>query len=368
MPDRFTLGIEQEFQLVDSQTGELCSCIDTILEKGVSVLGEKIKSESKQAAVELTTGICPTIADARQEVSTLKATLKQIVMREGIALIAAGTHPKALWQDQKTTPGEHYEKLEDDLQDVERMLVIYGLHIHVGVDTNELAIILMNQLRTWLPHLLALSSNSPFWQSRNSGLKSYRTALWKPIPYSGVPEIMPSWNHFEHYIDDLVSTGCIDSAKDICWDIRPHTHFGTIEFRICDMPGTTQDVLALAALCQALVVKLTRLYEHNIQIYVPPRDYIDVNKWSAMRYGLDASVVDFARRRRVPMRDSIHALLDFVDDVVADLKCEHEMQYLRALLAAASGTGADRQLAAYQRSGDINQVTRFLMQSTMTDQ
>ena len=365
MPDRFTLGIEQEFQLVDSQTGELCSCIDDILEKGTPLLGEKIKSESKQAAVELTTGICSTIADARQEISTLKSRLKQIVAREGVALIAAGTHPSALWQNQKTTPGEHYQQLEDNLQDVERMLVIYGLHIHVGVDSNELAITLMNQLRTWLPHLLALSSNSPFWQSRNTGLKSYRTALWKPIPYSGVPEIMPSWNHFEHYIDDLISTGCIESAKDICWDIRPHTLFGTIEFRICDMPSTTQDILALAALCQALVIKLTRLYEHNILHYVSPRDYIEVNKWSAMRYGLDADVVDFMKRRRIPMRDAIHELLDFVEDVVEDLKCEREMQYLRTLLVDPVGTGADRQNAVYQRTGDINQVTRFLIQRTM---
>lgn len=367
MPDRFTLGIEQEFQLVDGQTGDLYSGIDDILVQGESALGEKMKSESKQAAVELITGICPTIAEARQEIATLKAVLKQIVTRKGMALIASGTHPSALWQDQKTTQGEHYQKLEEDLQDIERMLVIYGLHIHVGVDSKELAVLLLNQLRAWLPHLLALSSNSPFWQGRNTGLKSYRTALWKPIPYSGIPEIIPSWNHLEHYIDDLISTGCIESAKDICWDIRPHTLFSTIEFRICDMPGTTQDTLALAALCQALVMKLTWLYERNIQFYVPPRDYVEVNKWAAMRYGLDADVIDFAHRRRIPMRDSIHALLDFVADVVPELGCEDEMQYLRTLLTDSAGTGADRQIAVYQRSGDINQVTRFLIQRTMNE-
>ena len=241
------------------------------------------------------------------------------------------------------------------------MLVIYGLHIHVGVDSKELAVLLMNQLRTWLPHLLALSSNSPFWQGRNTGLKSYRTALWKPIPYSGVPEIIPSWSHFERYVDDLTSMGCIESAKDICWDIRPHTLFRTIEFRICDMPGTMQDTLALAALCQALVMKLTLLHEHKREFSVPPRDYVEVNKWAAMRYGLDADVIDFAHRRRIPMRDSIHALLDFVADVVPELGCEDEMYYLRMLL------GADRQIAIYQQSGDINQVTRFLMQRTMNE-
>jgi carboxylate-amine ligase len=365
MPDRFTLGIEQEFQLVDGRTGELCSCIDTLLTQGESVLSEKMKPESKQAAVELITGICPTIAAARQEIATLKEMLKQLVIREGMALIAAGTHPTAFWQDQKTTPGEHYRKLEQDLQDIERMLVIYGLHIHVGVGSNELAITLMNQLRTWLPHLLALSSNSPFWQGRNTGLKSYRAALWKPIPYSGVPEIMPSWSYFEHYIDDLISTGCIESAKDICWDIRPHTLFSTIEFRICDMPGTTRDILALAALCQALVMKLTLLHERNIQFYVLPRDYVEVNKWAAMRYGLDAEVVDFMTGRRIPMRESIHLLLDFIADVMLELRCEQEIEYLRTLLDDPEGTGADRQIAVYQRTGDITQVTRFLMRRTM---
>ncbi len=368
MPDRFTLGIEQEFQLVDSRTGDLCSCIGTLLTQGEAVLGEKMKPESKQAAVELITGICPTIAAARQEISTLKGQLKQIVKQEGIALIGAGTHPTAFWQEQKTTPGEHYQKLEEELQDIERMLVIYGLHIHVAVGSNEIAIAMINQLRTWLPHLLALSSNSPFWQGRNTGLKSYRTALWKPIPYSGVPEIMPSWSHFEHYVADLISTGCIESAKDICWDIRPHTLFSTIKFRICDMPGTVQDILALAALCQALVMKLTWLYERNIQFYVPPRDYVEVNKWAAMRYGLDADVVDFSDRRRISMRESIHLLLDFVADVVPELGCEREIEYLYRLLDDPEGTGADRQIAIYQRTGDINQVTRFLIRRTMGDE
>lgn len=365
MPDRFTLGIEQEFQLVDRRTGDLCPRINTVLAQGEAVLGEKMKPEAKQAAVELITGVCPTIAAARQELSTLKTRLKRIVAQEGMALIGAGTHPTALWLDQKTTPGEHYQKLEEEMQDIERMLVIYGLHIHVGVGNNEQAIVLINQLRTWLPHLLALSSNSPFWQGRNTGLKSYRTALWKPIPYSGVPEIMPSWNYFEQYVDDLISTGCIESAKDICWDIRPHALFGTIEFRICDMPATTHDILALAALCQALVMKLSQLYEQNIRSYALPRDYIEVNKWAAMRHGLDADVVDFMQRRRIPMRQAIHELLDFVADVVPELECEREMAYLRTLLDDPQGTGADRQLALYQRTGDLGRVTRFLMQRTM---
>jgi glutamate---cysteine ligase / carboxylate-amine ligase len=367
MTDRFTLGIEQEFQLVDCQTGDLRSSIEDVLARGEPVLDGKMKSESKQAAVELVTGICPTMAAARKEVSALKALLKQIVEQEQVALIAAGTHPSAAWQEQRTTEGEHYLQLEEELQDIERMLVIYGLHIHVGVNNKELAITLINQLRTWLPHLLALSSNSPFWQGRYTGLKSYRSALWKPVPYSGIPDIISSWSRFEQYVDDLVCTGCIESAKDLCWDIRPHPLFGTVEFRIFDMPGTTQDTLALAALCQALVMKLTWLHQHSMQVYAPPRDYIDANKWAAMRYGLDAEVIDFSKRRRVPMRDSISELLDFVEDVVPELGSQREMHYLRALVNDPRGTGADRQIAIYEQTGDIHEVTRFLLRRTMED-
>jgi carboxylate-amine ligase len=213
--------------------------------------------------------------------------------------------------------------------------------------------------------MMALSSNSPFWAGRMTGLKSYRSVVWKRFPRSGMPEYIPSRSHFERYVQDLVDLGCIDNGKKIWWDIRPHAFFDTIEFRIFDMPATIEDTLALAALSQALVAKLVRLNERGQGVPAFPRDYIEENKWRAMRYGLDAEVLDFEHHRRLSMRDAIRDLLAFVDDVVDDLGSRQEFDYLQALLDDPRGTGADRQIAVYQESGDIQQVIQLLMEQTM---
>ena len=229
----FTLGIEEEFQMVDKQTGQLASRIHTILEKGVPLLGEGIKPEMLQSTVELVTGICSHIPAARQELHHLRTTLTDIVASEGLALVSAGTHPNAHWQDQERTRTDRYEVLEEEYQDVGRSILIFGLHVHVGIDDHELAIPLMNQLRTWIPHLLAISSNSPFWSNRYSGLRSYRSIVWKRFPRTGVPPLFSSSNEFDNFVEHLIKTGCIDNGKRIWWDIRPHPFFRTIEFRIC---------------------------------------------------------------------------------------------------------------------------------------
>jgi carboxylate-amine ligase len=361
----FTLGIEEEFQMVDKHTGQLASSIHTILEKGVSLLGECIKPEMLQSTVELVTGICTNIPAARQELHHLRSTLATLVASEDLALVSAGTHPNAHWQDQARTRSERYELLEEEYQDVGRSILIFGLHVHVGIDDHELAIPLMNQLRTWLPHLLAISSNSPFWSNRYTGLRAYRSIIWKRFPRTGVPPLFASTSEFDHYVEHLVKTGCIDNGKRIWWDIRPHPFFSTIEFRICDMPATFEDTLAIAAFCQALVAKLTWLYKHNMTTHVLPAHLIDENKWHVARYGLDAEVVDFAQNRRLSMRESIHETLDFVDDMVDDLGSRREINYLRALLEDPRGTGADRQIAVYQETGSTLAVTHFLMQQTM---
>lgn len=365
MTARFTLGIEEELQIVDQQTGQLCPSILTILEKGAAILGEKIKPEVLQSMVEIISDICPDIAAARKELYTLRTTLAQLLQAEGLAFIGAGTHPSARWQDQPTTPDERYIQLEAEFQDVVRSLLIFGLHVHVAVESNEVAIVLLNQLRTWLPHLLAISSNSPFWDGRFTGIKSYRAVVWKPLLRTSVPDPLASWSEFDHYVQSLVKAGCIDNGKKIWWDVRPHPFFGTIEFRICDVPATMEDTLAIAALCQALVAKLTWLYKHGKSTYVLPRNLIEENKWRAMRYGLDAEYIDFVQERRLSMRDSISELLDFVDDVVDDLSDRREINYLRALLTDPHGTGADRQIATYKETGSVDAVIRYLMQQSM---
>jgi len=366
MANRFSLGIEEEFQLVKRETGELCSCAQSILAKGAPYFEEQIKPEMLQSTVELISDVLPDMAAARTELHTLRALLSRLANEEGLALVSAGTHPSALWVDQERTDGDRCIELEKEYQDVGRSILIFGLHVHVGIENKGLAVRVMNQVRTWLPQLLAISSNSPFWQGRMTGIKSYRSVVWKRFPRSGMPEVFASLEHFDRYVQDLIEMGCIDNAKKIWWDIRPHPFFNTIEFRACDMPATIEDTLAIAALCQAMVAKLTYLDERDKPVPMLKRDYIEENKWRAMRYGLDADVIDFTQKRCISMRDSIRELLDFVDEVVDDLGSRQEMNYLRSLLDDPRGTGADRQMALYKESGeDIHKVNQFLMEQTM---
>jgi carboxylate-amine ligase len=365
MTSHFTLGIEEEFQLVDRQTGQLANRIVPLMEKGAAVLGEQIKPEMLQPTVELISEVYPDIAMARAETARLRGLLARLAASEGLALVSAGTHPSAHWADQLVSPNPRYAELQEEYQDVGRSILIFGLHVHVGVQDRETSIVLMNQLRTWLPHLLALTSNSPFWLGRLTGLKCYRGIVWRRFPRSGTPDIFPSWRDFDHYVQSLVASGCIDNAKRIWWDIRPHPFFGTIEFRACDMPAMLDDVIGIAALCQSLVAKLCWLYQHNMSVPVLPRNFIEENKWLALRYGLDAEIVDFVQQRRLKMRAALHELLDFIDDVLDDLGTRRDIDYLRLLVDSPRGTGADRQIAAYRETGSIHEVMRLLMEQTI---
>jgi carboxylate-amine ligase len=361
----FTIGIEEEFQIVDRHTGQLSPQVYTILRKGAPTFGEKIKPEMLQSTIEVTSDVLPDIATARVEMQNLRTQLAQLLHEEGLALVSAGTHPSALWVDQKRSLSERYVELEEEYQDVARSVLIFGLHVHIGVDNHELAISLLNQLRTWVPHLLALSSNSPFWCGRFTGIKSYRSVIWRPFPRSGISEPFSSWSDFDNYVQSLIRTGCIDNGKKIWWDVRPHAFYDTIEFRVLDMPANFDDMIALVALCQALVAQLTWLYRHNMITQVLPRHLIEENKWRAMRYGLDSKVIDFVQGRSLTMRESINELLDFVDDVADDLGSRREIDHLRKLLEDPRGTGADRQIAIYQQTGSLQAVTEFLMRQTM---
>lgn len=364
MPSQFTLGIEEEFQMVDRQTGQLCSHVLTILEKGAPVFGEKIKPEMLQSAVEIVTEICPDIGSARRELRELRRTLQELLAEDGVGLISAGTHPDASWRDQLSVPNPRYTELEEELQDIARSILIFGLHVHVGIENQEMAVLIMNQARNWLPQLLALSANSPFWGGHFTGIKSYRSVVWRPFPRSGIPDVFPTWSDFDNYVQTLIRTGCIDNGKKIWWDIRPHPFFSTVEFRICDMPATFEDTIAITALCQALVAKLAWLHTHGMTVPSLPRSLLEENKWRAMRYGLDADVLDFTRNRSLPMRQAVSEMLDFVDDVLTDLGSRPEIEYLRSLLEDTRGTGADRQIAVYQRTGSIKEVVRYLMEQT----
>lgn len=365
MAKRFMLGIEEEFQLVDTQTHKLTSRAPSMLDKNAPIFEEQIKPEMLQSVLEYVSPILPDIQAARTELHASRALLARVLQDEHLALISAGTHPSSRWQEQEPSPDERYQELVDEYQDVARSILIFGMHVHVSVASKEQAVTLMNQVRTWLPHILALSSNSPFWNGRLTGIKSYRSVVWKRFPRSGTPDVFHNLAHFDSYVNDLVEMKCIDNGKKIWWDIRPHPFFDTIEFRICDMPATIQDTLALAALCQALIAKLTQLDDRGEKVPVLARGYVDENKWRAMRFGLDAEIVDFTKRRSLSMRDSIRELLAFVDDVVDELGSRREINYIHSLLDDKRGTGADRQIAVYNETNDIDKVSAFLIEQTM---
>ena len=360
----FSIGIEEEFQIVDPSTGDLRAHIQEMLtQAGRHTLGDQIKPEMMQSMVETVSKVCGTVSEAREEVMKLRRTISDLANRSGLAIVSAGTHPFSHWQSQLITTNERYKMLEEDLQDVVRSILIFGLHVHVGVPGQDQRIEIMNEARYFLPHLLALSTSSPFWLGRFTGLKSYRTVVWQQFPRTGIPNTFDSWSDYQNFVDTLVQTNCIDNAKKIWWDVRPHPFYPTIEFRVCDMPCTVDETICFAALFQAIVVKLYRLRERNLGFRVYNRALIQENKWRAMRYGIDGKLIDFGKRAEVPMRELALELLEFVDDVVDDLGSRDAVNYVHQILA--QGSGADRQLTVYRQTGDMRRVVEFLIHETM---
>jgi carboxylate-amine ligase len=362
MAHAFTIGVEEEFQIVDPDTWELRSHVSELLTASAPALGDQIKRELHQSIVEVGTKICADVTELEHEVTRIRRELSQSAESVGLRIAAAGTHPFSSWKDQILSPGERYESIVEELQQLARSLLIFGLHIHVAVPDKTSTIELLNEARYFLPHLLALSTSSPFWQGRDTGLKSYRTTVFRRFPRSGIPDEFDSWSEYEAYLDMLVELHCIDDGKKVWWDIRPHPVFGTLEFRICDVPTSPRVTVALAAIAQALVVKLYRLRRSNLGFRIYPRALVEENKWRAARYGLDGQLIDFGKRREVPMRALALELLEFVDDVVDELGSRKALSYVHTILA--EGTSADRQLQVYKQTGDLRAVVRWLVDET----
>jgi glutamate---cysteine ligase / carboxylate-amine ligase len=359
---RFTLGVEEEFQIVDPQSGELRSHVSELLASSAPALGDQIKRELHQSIVEVGTKICSGVAELRDEIFRIRRELSSAAERVGLAVAAAGTHPFSRWEDQILSPGIRYDSIVEELQQLARSLLIFGLHVHVGVPDRSVMIDLMNEVRYFLPHLLALSTSSPFWMGRDTGLKSYRTTVFRRFPRTGVPDHFDSWSEYENYIRLLVELHCIDDAKKIWWDVRPHPTFGTLEFRVCDVPTQPETAVMLGALVQAIVVKLYRLRTRNQGFRLYRRALIEENKWRAARYGLDGKLIDFGRRAEVPMRDLAVELLQFIDDVVDELGSRREVEYVHTVLR--EGTSADRQLAVFRQTDDLKAVVQHLIRET----
>jgi carboxylate-amine ligase len=356
-----TIGIEEEFQIVDSQ-GQLRSHIDTLLEQAVPALGEQVKPEMMQSVVEIGTKICRDIEEARAEITRLRAAIASYLQPAGLRIVSAGTHPFSHWQEQKVTEKDRYKMLEEEMQDVIRNLLIFGLHVHIGIPDKDLRIEVMNEARYFLPHMLALSTSSPFWLSRNTGLKSYRHVIWSSFPRTGTPPEFGSWDDFENYVELLVRTGSIDNGRKIWWDVRPHAIYPTLEFRVCDAATRVDETIMLAGLFQAICAKLIKLRRQNLGFrkYVPT--LINENKWRAIRHGIDGKLIDFGKQCEVPMRELALELLDFVDDVLDELGSRKAVSHLRTVLE--TGTSADRQIRRFQETGHLHAVVDHLAAET----
>ncbi len=359
---RLTIGIEEEFQIVDAQ-GQLKSHIETLLAAAGGRFGDQLKREMMQSVVEAGTKICADIGEARDEIVTLRGSIAALLRPAGLRIASAGTHPFSHWQDQEVTEAERYKILEEELQDVIRELLIFGLHVHVGIPDRELRIEVMNEARYFLPHLLAISTSSPFWLTRITGLKSYRQIIWQRFPRTGIPPEFSSYDEYENFVELLVKTKCIDDGRKIWWDLRPHVVFPTIEFRVCDAATRVEETLCIAALIQAICAKLLVLRSRNqgFRRYAP--SLIQENKWRAVRGGMDAKLIDFGKQTEVPMRDLAVELLEFVDDVVDALGSRREVDYLQTIIR--DGTSADRQLQAFAASGHLHKVVDHLAEETI---
>lgn len=359
----FTLGIEEEYMVLDPKTHDLRSHINLeLLSEGRLLLHEHIKPEMHGSMLEIGTGICKDAREARFEVTKIRSIVAHLARQNGLNIGAASTHPFAKWQDQEIYPDERYRILVEDMQMLARSLLIFGMHIHIGIANRETQIQLMNEMRYFMPHILAISTNSPFWMGMNTGLKSYRSKVFERFPRTALPDSFSSWREYQSYVDLLIQTGSIDNAKKIWWDIRPHPVFPTLEIRICDLPMRIEETIAIAALCQALAAKLFSLYEKNLSFRHYRRSLLMENKWRAVRYGLDGKLIDFGRQKEMPARELIRELLDFVDDQVDELGSRREIEYIYQILEM--GSGADRQIRVFNETGSIEAVAEYIQRES----
>ncbi len=357
-----TIGIEEEYQIIDPETRELRSYVQQFLERGEAVLPDQIRPEFLQSQIEAGTQICRDIDEARIELLRIRRSILKLAEDAGLWVAAAGTHPFSSWAKQRVSPFGRYPELIRFLQDVGRQLLVFGMHIHIGIEDQELLIEVMNQLRYFLPHLLALSTSSPFWHGRDTGLKSYRSVVFENLPRTGIPQQFESYASYRSYADTLLTTGSIAEPTHIWWDVRPSEKFPTLEIRIPDMCTRVEETLCLAALVQAIIAKLIQLRRANQSWRLYRKHLIDENKWRALRYGTHGKLIDFGKKKEVPFPRLVEEILTWVDDVVDDLKSREEIEYAYTILH--EGTSADRQLAVYRQTADLNAVVDHVVEET----
>lgn len=356
------IGIEEEYQIIDPATRELRSYVQQFLEHGQTVLPDQVRPEFLQSQVEAGTLICDNVKEARRELVRMRRSIWEMAMREGLWVAAAGTHPFSSWAHQEVSPYGRYPELSRFLQDVGRRLLIFGLHVHIGIEDRVLCIEVMNQIRSFLPLLLCLSTSSPFWHGRNTGLKSYRSVVFQNLPRTGIPQQFGSYADYRHYVDTLLDTGSIAEPTHIWWDVRPSEKFPTLEIRIPDMCARVEEALCLVALVQAISAKLVKLRMAHRTWPIHQKHLIDENKWRAIRYGIEGKLIDIDRAREVPVPDLMEQMLRWLEDVIDELDSRTEIEYIHTILS--QGTSADRQQAVYEKTGDYRAVVEHVVEET----
>ena len=359
---RFTIGIEEEYQIVHPETRELTSYIQEFLDQARVILPGQVKPEFLQSQVEVGSRICDDMRQAREELVRLRREIWRLAEANGLRVVAAGTHPLSSWSAQLVTAGERYTRHELDMADVARRMLVFGMHVHVGIEDKELLIDVMNQSRYFLPHLMALSTSSPFWHGRDTGLKCYRAIVLGNLPRSGLPPSFKSWAEYQGFLDTLIRTNCVDEPTKIWWDVRPHPRYPTLEFRMADLCTKVEEAICIASLVLGIVGKLILLRQQNHAWREYRRHLITENKWRAVRYGIDGKLIDFGKQKEVPMRDLAQELLEWIDDVVDELGIRREVEYVRTILD--EGTSADRQIRKYRETRSLAAVVDHLIEET----
>lgn len=349
-----------ELQLIDAQTGALTPRGPELIAycEEHPAIGLSLKPELVQATIEINTGICKDVAEVEQDLGGQLVKLRELTARFGVSVVSAGTHPFSLWRERRYTPTPRYQALLEKHAWTARRMQIYGLHVHVGMPSGEVAIQVINQLTQYAPLLLALSANSPYWEGDDTGLASCRTKVFENLSAAGLPFRFDDWRGYENLVEVLLSTGSIQTQREIWWDIRPHSDFGTIEVRICDAPRTLKEVCAIAALVQCLSVHFQRLYERGEELRLVHQGIIRENKWRACRWGLDGELIDPLSLKTVPTRILIEQTVAEMMPLAEALGCAAYLHTIKTILE--EGNGATRQRRVYNETDSLKAVVADL--------
>ena len=360
-----TIGIEEEYQLVNPVSRELTSYISEILEQGSLVFKDEVKPELLQSQIEIGSQVCDNIDDLKEDLIRLRKLVSEYAEKQKLSIIAAGTHPFSHWKDQVVTDKDRYIGFIDSTQYVGKRMLIFGMHVHIGIKDLDLRIDIMNQMRYFMPHILALSTSSPFWQGNDTGFKSFRSIIFEDLPRTGIPEIFNSYQDYKDYTNTLIKCNSISDPTKIWWDIRPHPIYPTLEFRICDCCTRLNDAIGIAALIQALVAKLIILRESNQTWRTYRGSLIHENKWRATKSGIDSNLLDLGKNKEVFYKDLMYEMLDFINDVIDELGTKKHFTAIEDIIN--NGSSADRQLAIFNKSNDLNMVVDHLIKETALD-